>query len=309
MGDKLIQSYGKSLTRQALYSIVLGGILVICLGCLLVGLAIVPEEIISSEVKPFILVGLLIVFFAFAIGGTLFWVLSRNRQFSRRLDAAFATLGLTGSRYLVSGRQYQGTVGGRKMNVYYRLSGGRSFRTPDLTIYLDGKFHTRLGIGSKNVLTSAGGALTGQNHLELNEPLYEGLLIYPLDETWSLSLLTDPEAQKSVVRLVGKDTPGTRGVVFAPQSIKLQIRHFNAELITPEAVRAWVDDLMRLAEIAEALSPPTKTAQASDLELASQANRAKFTPFALGLVALLIICPVLLVGGVFLALFLLEVFP
>jgi hypothetical protein len=309
MDDKLVRAYGKSFMRRMLFSLLVGGLLIACLACLLIGLAIVPENILSQEIKPFVLGATLVLFFSTAIGATILWVVSRNRQLYAQLDAAFTPLGLAGSRYLLTGRQYRGTFHGRTVHVYYHVSGGRSLRTPDLVIYIQGNFRTRLGLGSENVLTSAGGALLGRTPLELNEPAYEGILIYPLDETWSRSLLTAPHARKAVARLVGQNTHGLRALVFSPISVYLQIRHFDTQLIAPHTVRAWVDDLIGLAETAEGLSPPTKTAQASDLELVSQSNRAKFVPIALGIVALMIICPLLIVITVFLTLFLFGVFP
>ena len=306
MNDRLIQAYGRQIARRTIYSIAIGILLCFCLFCMVGGIVLLP---VSEDIKLPLFLVVFILFFLAAIGGTAFWVFSRNRETYRQLDRAFCAVGLTGSRYLISGRQYQGTVRGRKVNVYYYISSGRTFRTPDLTIYIEGNFNTRLGIGSKNILTTAGGTLAGQTHLELNEPAYDELLIYPLDETWSRNLLVAPQARDAVTRMVGKDTPGTRGVIFAPQSLKLQIRHFDLDIVTPDSVREWIDDMLALTEIGEGLLPPTQTAQSSDLELASQSNRAKFLPIALGIVAVMIICPAVIVGGVFLAIYLLGIFP
>jgi hypothetical protein len=79
-------------------------------------------------------------------------------------------------------------------------------------------------------------------------------------------------------------------------------------VVTPEAVRQWLEDMLLLAEVAESLMPPSETDVASDLERASQSDRKKFTPIALTIVAVLIGCPLLLLGVVILAMALLGVF-
>jgi hypothetical protein len=304
MNDKVIQSFAQSwLSRvavQAVATLVFGGVL--C--CLMVGIASIPESLANQDVKLFLFIGSFACLMGAVMVGLLAWVLLNNRRIYAQFDQAFASLGLTRSRYLLRGLQYQGTYRGRQVNVYYHVSGGRYLRVPNLEIYLNGNFRTRLGIGTQNALSSLGSALLQQQALDPGDPAYEGLLIYPLDERWSRHLLGDHAARDAIVRLVGKDTPGVRGLHFGPESIRLQLRHFSLSILTPETVRQWLDDLFALAEIGEGLPPPAQTAQASDWERAGRSDRGRFLLPALGIVLLLVLCIFVFTGCVFLTLFL-----
>jgi hypothetical protein len=309
MTDKLIQSYAKGcLTRTGL-SLLLTFAAFLFFGCLCAGLALIPETVIDPDVKGLLFVGAIPCFGLTLTGGVVAWVLINNQRIYNQFDQAFTPLGLTRSRYLLRGLQYQGSFRGRQVNVYYHVSGGRYLRVPNLEIYLKGNFRTRLGIGTQNALSRLGGALMQQPALDPGDPAYEGLLVYPLDENWSRQLLGDHAARDAIVRLVGKDTPGVRGLRFDPEAISLVLRHFSLAILTPEAVRQWLDDLLALTEVAEGLPPPAQTAQASDWERAGRSDRGRFLLPALGIGLLLILCPFVITGCVFLALFLSGSFP
>jgi hypothetical protein len=309
MNDKVIQSFAKSwLSRvavQAVATAAFGGVL--C--CVMVGIASLPESLVNQDVKLFLFIGSFACLIGAVMVGLLAWVLINNQRIYAQFDQAFASLGLTRSRYLLRGLQYQGTYRGRQVNVYYHVSGGRYLRVPSLEIYLKGNFRTRLGIGTQNALSSLGGALMQQQALDPGDPAYEGLLIYPLDENWSRQLLSDHAVREAIVRLVGKDTPGVRGLRFDPEAVSLVLRHFSLSLLTPEAVRQWLDDLLALAGVAEGLPPPAQTAEASDWERAARSDRSRFLLPALAIVGLLVLCPLALVVCTLGTLVLLGEFP
>ncbi len=302
MSDKLIQSYAKGFLNRTALSLLLTIAAFLVFGCLCAGIALIPERLLDPDAKGLLLALAIPCFGVVFVSGVVAFVLFNNQRIYTQFDQAFTPLGLTRSRYLLAGLQYQGTHRGRQVNVYYYVSGGRYFRTPNLEIYLNGDFRTRLGIGTKNAISSLGGAVMQQQPLDLGDAAYEGLLIYPLDENWSRQLLGDHEARDAIVRLVGKDTPGVRGLHFSPESIRLQLRHFSRSIITPEAVRQWLDDLLALIEIAEGLPPATQTAEASDWERAGRADRGRFLLPAIGIGLLLVMCPFVITACIMLTL-------
>jgi hypothetical protein len=299
MRDKVLQALAKTwLTRVGLNMVVTVGLgSVFC--CFGTALALIPERWLDPDLRPLLLGGCLCAGLIGLLGTVITTVLISNRRIYSRFDEAFATLGLTRSRYLLRGLQYRGAYRGRKVNVYYYVTGGRYLRSPNLQIYLGGSFRTRLGIGAESALTRLGGKLTGQQPLEISAPAYEGLIFYPLDETWSRQLLGEARARDAIVRLVGKDTPAVRGLAFGPESIRLQLMHFELSLITPEAVRQWLDDLLALTEIAEALPPPAQTAQASEWERADRPGGGQYLwPALVITLVVVVLCPLALAGCV-----------
>jgi hypothetical protein len=296
MNDKVIQSLATSWLRrvvvQAIVTVVFGG----GLCCLMVGIAALPESLVAQEVKPWLFIGAFACLGGMLAVGLLVWVLVNNQRIFAHFDKAFTPLGFTRSRYLIRGLRYRGAYRARAVNVYYLVSGGRYFRSARLEIILKGNFHTRLGIGTQSALSSLGVALTGQAPLDMPDPAYEGLLIHPLDEAWSRQLLADSSARDAIVRLVGKDTPGVRGLHFGPETIRLYLGHFNLALLTPEAVRQWLEDLLALTEIGERLPAPTQTAAASQWESADRPDWGRYFLPALAVIFTVALCPILMAG-------------
>ena len=171
-------------------------------------------------------------------------------------------------------------------------------RTPNLEIYLGGDFRTRVGIGSENVLSRLGGNLRQQQPLNPNDPAYAGLLIYALDEVWSSQLLAHPQARPVIVALVGQDTAGVRGLLFGPEAVRLQIRHFSLEIITPEMAAQWLNGLWALAALAEKLPSPTQTAEASNWEKQNRSGLNRVLVAVMVAIILIAVCPTIVGAGV-----------
>jgi hypothetical protein len=193
--------------------------------------------------------------------GTLVWVLRRRR---RRLDAAFTPLGLQGERYMLTGRQYQGTIEGRHVSV-------RFYRGPMLELHLGTPLQTRLGIAEEGSTTPALARLFGREALDPDDTALSGLRVYALDEDWARSLMAEAETRTLVQRLLdaGERWALVRQVVLGPGAFRLRLYHskrlFKFEITAEEAQR-WLDDLLVLARIAEGLPAPTVTAEESTAE-------------------------------------------
>ncbi|GAB4580640.1 MAG: hypothetical protein Fur0022_33820 [Anaerolineales bacterium] len=278
MKDGVFSAYSKScLTRLGLAIAISFLTFFVVFGMsLLVGF-LTANDLLFEEYASLVLMGCFLFFFGLILTGVIIWGVVVRQNRNRQLDQAFAALGLQPRNYLLSGRQYAGTYHGRQVYVYFHIAGGRYTRTPVLEIFLRGHFRTRLGIGESNLLTRLGGALTRQQALSVNDPIYEGLLIYPLDENWARNLLTNPFVRSALAHLIGKDTPGVRALVYTPDALSLTIRHFDLAIITPETAQDWLQDLYTLAEQAEKQMPPTITAQTNSIEQKAIANRGALT--------------------------------
>lgn len=304
MNDKLIQSFLRNCLIRLAFGLALSVVAFVFVFGFGVLLALIPDRYLEPELKGLLQVGSLLCFGGLVVLGVLVWVLVNNSRVYAQFDAAFLPFGLTRSRYLLAGLRYQGQYRGRGLNVYYYVSGGRYLRVPNLQIYVTGNFRTRLALGDKNVLTQLASSVFKQNLIQVNEAAYEGLLINTIDEAWTRQLLSDPTARDSILHLAGKETPGVRGLVFGPESLYLNLRHFSLALITPEAVRGWIEALLNLAVLAEGLPAPTQIAEASEWERAGQFNRNKFVLPAIIIVAVIFFSIAIFMGGCLLLLLL-----
>lgn len=278
MTDKVLSAYTKSCLPRLLVGLGLSlGMFVVVLGVSLFFGFLTSNDLLSRDLAPLVMMGCFLFLFFVLMVGIMLWGLWVRQKRNQQLDGAFTPWGLQPRNYLISGRQYSGTYRGRAVNLYFHVSGGRYVRTPVLEIFVRGNIRTRLGLGSSNVLTRLGGTLTRQKALSIDDPIYEGVLIYPLDESWARTLLANPFVRTALTHLLGKDTPGVRAVVYTPDAVSLTLRHFGLDLITPSAAREWLEDLTALAEQAEKQLPPTITAESSKIEQNAIANRGAFT--------------------------------
>jgi len=209
----------------------------------------------------------LLILFGGGLGG-LAWA-SRRRK--RWLDSLFTPWGLTGSRYMVSGWQYQGTPHGREILA-------RFYRGPTLDLYVGTPLQTRLGIAEKSHASLALAGALGRQPLSLDDPDLDAWSVFALDEEWVQSLLADPEAKALLQRLMraGESWVLMPQVYLQPGMFHLRL-YRNKNLfrygIEPEDARRWLDDLLALARIAEGLPAPSVTAEESGAEQLVRSDR------------------------------------
>jgi hypothetical protein len=302
MANKTLNAWGASYLRGCrLYLLVAA--LVVPLGCVCIGvpLYVVQNGTYDDTTTLLIMVVPMAGFFLLVMGGSLGFAAWMIRSRQRQLDDAFTPLGLAGSMYLLNGRQYHGTAGGRRVDAYF-------YRGPTLDIYLGTPLKTRLGIGTKDTVGQAVAGLMNRRSIALDDPSLRHLSVFPLDEAWSRALLADPTARAALLRLTADEGPfELRQVILQPESLRLRLHHTRQSHVTPENVRQWFNDLLTVARAAEGLPPPQQTAEASGLERTTRSNRnALFLPalgiaFALlcglSLCALVPVAMILLSGG------------
>jgi hypothetical protein len=209
------------------------------------------------------------------------WMLYRR---ALQLDAAFEPLGLSGRGYLANGRQYHGTLYGRQVDVYF-------YRGPALDIYLSTPVAARLSAGTRDRLSAGLARAFGRRPLALDDPAYAQLAVSARDEAWARRLLAEPEAQAALARLTGNaGVLEKRQVSFQPGAVQLRLSRTRMSVITSGNARVWLDDLVRLARVAESLPPPAEAPAASRLEQTMRANRDAITlPMLLVLLGVLVV--------------------
>lgn len=283
MFSRLLKVWGTGYARSCLIQLAVTAI-VIPLACVCIGvpLWLTQNNYYDPTTEILLLAVPMAGFVLTCLGGALgvgWWMLSRRAQ---QLDAAFAPLGLAGKMYLTSGRQYHGVVGGRQTDVYFQ-------RGPTLEIYLSTSVKTRFSVGAKDRVGTAVAGLLKRQPFDLG-PDYPAFSGYALDEQWARALLDDPEAKAAVQRLMA--TVGgleIRQLFFQPEAVQFRLAYTHLQRLTPENAQHWLGDLRVLARAAEALPPPTQTAEASQMERNAQSNRGAFILPAIGIV-LAIVC-------------------
>jgi hypothetical protein len=237
-------------------------------------------------------IGLFVLFYTLFVLGLVGLTALTVQRRARVLDAEFAPLGLTGSAYRISGRQYQGMISpGRDGERELRLT----YHTSPL-IYRAGFRRTRierLHILAVALAASPGLVASFARHqteklavdrllykkpqvdvatrvyefpqLEVKDPDLMHLRVHPADQDSARMLLADPEAKAALVHLLGAFDEAwkveQRFVYMQTDSVRLEIiAYVTSDIVAPLAfsagnVQQWGAALNALAEVAEALSP------------------------------------------------------
>jgi hypothetical protein len=236
--------------------------IVLPLGCLFV---FVPLWLVNrADLSIWVLIvsaSLYVVILNGGVFGIAAYVLYRRR---RRLDAVFSPLGLDGRRYMLTGRQYQGTIEGRQISV-------RFYRGPMLEMHLGTPLRTRFGVAERGSSTPTLARLFGRQPLNLDDPALSELWVFAIDRPWARALMADLEARRAIRQLLaaGESWALVRQVVLGPGAFRLRLYHskrlFGFE-ITAEEAQGWLDGLLALARVAEGLPGPTVTDEESTAE-------------------------------------------
>jgi len=216
--------------------------------------------------------------------GALAWTFYRRKRW---LDSLFAPWGLTGSVYMISGREYQGSVEGREVVA-------RFYRGPTVDLYVGTPLQTRLGAADKSSTSLTLAGMLGREPLALDDPDLEAWSVFALDEEWAHSLLADQEAKRLFQRLMraGESWVLMQQVYLQPGAFHLRLYRSEKLFgygIEPEEAQAWLDDLLALARIAEGLPAPQVTDDESGAEQLVRSGQV--FPIALIVVALLVGLP------------------
>lgn len=248
--SRMLKAWSLDTARSCLLGLIAPAI-VLPLGCVCI---VIPLWLVTEfDASIWVLIVSSILYFLVLVGGGIGATVGVLLRRKRRLDAAFTPLGLTGGRHMLTGRQYQGVVDGRRVSA-------RFYRGPTLEVRLGTPLRTHFGVAEEGATTLPLARLAGRQPLELEAPGLSGLHVFARDEGWARSLLADPEARTRIRQLMNaaEDWALVRQVILEPGVFCLRLyrsrRLFKYE-IRPEDVRQWLDDLQALARIAESAPP------------------------------------------------------
>jgi len=297
--SKLIRAISKDYLRSAVISLI-STLIVLPLVCALIFVPLWAFNQADGNIWILIVpaVLLLLILYGGAFG-VLGWTFYRRKRW---LDGVFTPLGLEGSAYMLSGRQYRGAVGRREVTA-------RFYRGPTLDLSISTPLQTRLGVVEKSRLGAALAGVFQRKPLSLNDPDLDTLNVFALDEGWARSLLTDPKAKELLQRLMraGESWVLMPQVRLQPGRLLLRL-YRNKNLfrysIEPQEAQEWLGSLIALVRIAEELPPPQVTAEETEAERLVRSGR--IFPIALIVVLAVVGIPACLAAAIAIALILIE---
>jgi hypothetical protein len=286
----LAKDYARGCGRSMVIRLV-AILIVIPLACAFI---FVPLWLVTAlEMPIWILIISSFLFLVILFGGGTAYVWYVLYQRKQNLDPAFVSLGLEGSAYQMWFRQYHGTARGRQVDVYFQ-------RGPMLILEVGTPLQTRMGVtgGQRDTQVLAG--VMGKQALAFDDPALGDLMVYGLDEGWVRSLVAQPEAADILHRLTALEDFFTRQqVILRPGHLQILFtgnRNLFSFDLPPERTQGWLDDVLRLAEIAERLPAPQVTAEESAAE--RMAERVRNTsPYLIPLIVIGTLVGILLCSG------------
>ena len=177
--------------------------------------------------------------------GLAVYVISSVRQAGQTLDAALTARGLASSSYLGVGRRYHGLIGGRQVTVYFMPAQGIQRALVDVHVSADLGARAALGEGRPllDCRDCARVTVEGADWGRFD--------VYGEDETWVRRLLADPARGALLLGLLGdRQRDGLRELYLQPDQVWLRARPTTP--VTGEHVQRWLDDVLALAQAAEA---------------------------------------------------------
>ena len=270
------------------------GVLLIWGSCMAAGMPLLMLLQAPSD-AAFLLsfIGGLFVTLAVFSGGIIVW---RVRQ-DRRMDAAFAPLGLQGRMYMISGRRHEGTFEGARVESTY-------YRGPILDLFLYAPFGAEATFGVDNAVARAAGSAFNREPIVSNDPALADFLISGPDRTWINGVLGDEAARGEIVTLLRTpNPPGSPLLQFQADRLLLRFAYADIKKVSSAQLQQWLGAMAALARRLAELPPP---AVAAKPQLMDQRIRrgALSSPWVIagiagGIVAVLMTCGV---GGVILVL-------
>ena len=176
--ERLFKAWGISYLRGCVLQIVVSIVVVaLSVPCIFVPLYF-ANNTRNNTAAFWIMVIPMSAFVLILLGGSLgvglFFLMRRASQ----LDEAFKPLGLDGKMYLTNGRQYHGTVQGRRVDIYF-------YRGPTLEIFVEANVKSRIGIGVKSSVGAAVAGMINRQPLELGDADYIAFSIYANASQWA----------------------------------------------------------------------------------------------------------------------------
>ena len=249
---------------------------------LIASLVVIPSIILfivllyknnSGDLSDTFLIVAAVVWMGVFIGGLLLLIGLTSRRRKKWLDGVFSPLGLTGQRYMLNWWQYEGKFAGRQITA-------RFYKGPTLDLIVTTPLKTRFGFSTPNELGEKIATTLNRPANVLDTPELKGVTAWALDEGWLAGLLVTSEFSGCISRLLnaGQSWALIRQIVLTPERLQLTLyrnRNLFEYDFSTEEVQSWLEDLMRLLQIAESAPPPVVTAELTSLE--KQVRSGKLT--------------------------------
>ncbi|MCJ7622915.1 MAG: hypothetical protein MUO76_05395 [Anaerolineaceae bacterium] len=294
--NKFLRSGTKSYQRGCLFTLIAAAI-AIPLTCILVFIPVyfATRSGVSSSQSLWIMVIPASLYLLILIGGGAAAVLYFIRRRSRWMDDIFIPLGLEGRSYTITGRQYHGTIAGRKVDVLY-------YRGPALNIYIESDIGTRLSLSPSDNIIPALSGLFKKEPFRLDDIPDQVITVIAHEERWARQLVAQAEVVGLVRELVFDDTDFLYQQVFlSPGSLSFRLfgtdKMFDVK-IDPQQGSRWVDTLIRLTEYVEQKPAPEEHLEESELEQRTQRGTLNVTRIAIIVIAIFLVISILLILGI-----------
>ena len=178
--------------------------------------------------------------------GLAVYVVSTFLRAGRVLDPVLTAKGMVSKSYLVFGRQYQGELESREVEVYFVPSQG--VRPAQLNLYVEADIGTRVAIGWQRPLLDCRDCA----RLEVAGAELGGLQVYAQQEERAGRLLTDAASREAMARLLDdREEYGFREIYLQPERVWLRA---HPQGMSEGRFRQWLDDVLALAEAGEKVS-------------------------------------------------------
>lgn len=179
------------------------------------------------------------------IVGLAVYVVATFLRAGRVLDPVLASAGMVSKSYLVFGRQYQGVLEGREVEVYFVPSSGIS--PAQLNVYVAAEIGTRVALGWRRPLLDCGNC----ERLEVAGTELRGVQMYAQEQEEERAgrLLSNATSSKAIARLLAdQEEYGIREIYLQPERVWLRAR---PQGMRGQLFRQWLDDVLALAEASE----------------------------------------------------------
>ncbi|HEY88274.1 MAG TPA: hypothetical protein G4N98_00885 [Thermoflexia bacterium] len=177
------------------------------------------------------------------IVGLALYVVATFLRAGRVLDPVLASAGMVSKSYLVFGRQYQGVLEGREVEVYFVPSSG--IRPAQLNVYVAADIGMRVAMGWRRPLLDCGNC----ERLEAAGAELRGVQVYAQEEERAGRLLNDAASSEAIARLLAdQEAYGIREIYLQPERVWLRAR---PQGMNGKRFRQWLDDVLVLAEASE----------------------------------------------------------
>ena len=171
-------------------------------------------------------------------------VINSHLNRGRALDGIFTSRGLAASSYLLTGRQYNGQLNGRRVEIQY--SPARTLQNSLLNMRINLDNDQRAAFGRSRPLLDCSDCPAVEHAF----PGGSDLQVFCKDETWARQFLSSMGTADLINNLMDDSNGlGLREIYLQPGTIWLRARPTGR--VTTTDIEGWLDDLLNLTGVVE----------------------------------------------------------